>query len=133
MLDLKESALGGIGPHGLIVGATGSGKSELLRTLVTGLTMTHAPEHLSFVLVDFKGGATFAGVTELPHVAGLITNLADDLALVDRVRTALQGEQQRSSRCCEEPETWTRSVSTRSCRHPAAPMSTAGRSNRCPT
>lgn len=95
VLDLKESAQGGIGPHGLVVGATGSGKSELLRTLVTGLTMTHSPEHLSFVLVDFKGGATFAGVTELPHVAGLITNLADDLALIDRMRAALVGEQQR--------------------------------------
>ncbi|MDX6355624.1 MAG: segregation ATPase FtsK/SpoIIIE, family, partial [Streptomyces sp.] len=95
VLDLKESAQSGIGPHGLIVGATGSGKSELLRTLVTGLTVTHSPEHLSFVLVDFKGGATFAGVTELPHVAGLITNLADDLALVDRMRSALVGEQQR--------------------------------------
>ncbi|MDH6604670.1 S-DNA-T family DNA segregation ATPase FtsK/SpoIIIE [Streptomyces sp. SAI-208] len=97
-LDLKESAQGGIGPHGLVVGATGSGKSELLRTLVTGMAMVHAPEHLAFVLVDFKGGATFAGVTELPHVSGLITNLADDLALVDRMRKALQGEQQRRQR-----------------------------------
>ncbi|MFC4033944.1 type VII secretion protein EccCa [Streptomyces polygonati] len=97
-LDLKESAQGGMGPHGLVVGATGSGKSELLRTLVSGLAMTHSPELLSLVLVDFKGGATFAGVTELPHVAGLITNLVDDLALVDRVRDALVGEQQRRQR-----------------------------------
>ncbi|GLY92654.1 type VII secretion protein EccCa [Actinoallomurus iriomotensis] len=98
VLDLKESAQGGIGPHGLIVGATGSGKSELLRTLVTGLSLTHSPEHLGFVLVDFKGGATFAGLTRLPHVAGLITNLADDLSLVERVRDALVGEQQRRQR-----------------------------------
>ncbi|MEV5753776.1 type VII secretion protein EccCa [Actinoallomurus sp. NPDC052308] len=97
-LDLKESAQGGMGPHGLVVGATGSGKSELLRTLVTGLATTHSPELLSFVLVDFKGGATFAGLTELPHVAGMITNLIDDLALVDRVRDALVGEQQRRQR-----------------------------------
>jgi DNA segregation ATPase FtsK/SpoIIIE, S-DNA-T family len=98
VLDLKESAQGGMGPHGLIVGATGSGKSELLRTLLTGLTMTHPADLLSLVLVDFKGGATFAGMTDLPHVAGLITNLADDLALVDRVRDALVGEQQRRQR-----------------------------------
>ncbi|WP_247745279.1 type VII secretion protein EccCa [Streptomyces oryzae] len=97
-LDLKESAQGGIGPHGLVVGATGSGKSELLRTLVTGLSIVHSPDHLAFVLVDFKGGATFAGVTELPHVSGLITNLADDLALVDRMAAALTGEQQRRQR-----------------------------------
>jgi S-DNA-T family DNA segregation ATPase FtsK/SpoIIIE len=95
LLDIKESAQGGSGPHGLIVGATGSGKSELLRTLVTGLALTHSPELLSFVLVDFKGGAAFAPLTDLPHVAGLITNLADDAAMIDRVQAALQGEQQR--------------------------------------
>ena len=91
-LDLKESALQGLGPHGLVVGATGSGKSELLRTLVLGLALTHAPEQLNLVLVDFKGGAAFAGLAGLPHVAGLITNLADDLALVARMREALDGE-----------------------------------------
>jgi S-DNA-T family DNA segregation ATPase FtsK/SpoIIIE len=95
VLDLKESAQGGSGPHGLIVGATGSGKSELLRTLVTGLALAHSPELLSFVMVDFKGGATFAQLTELPHVGGMITNLADDAALIERVQAALVGEQQR--------------------------------------
>ena len=95
VLDLKESAQGGSGPHGLIVGATGSGKSELLRTLITGLALTHPPELLSFVLVDFKGGAAFAPLSDLPHVAGLITNLVDDAAMVDRVLAALMGEQQR--------------------------------------
>ncbi|HWS36348.1 MAG TPA: type VII secretion protein EccCb, partial [Actinoplanes sp.] len=98
VLDIKESAQGGSGPHGLIVGATGSGKSELLRTLVTGLALTHSPELLSFVLVDFKGGAAFAPLTGLPHVAGLITNLADDAAMIDRVLAALMGEQQRRQR-----------------------------------
>ena len=91
-LDLKESAEHGLGPHGLVIGATGSGKSELLRTLVLGLALTHSPAQLGLVLVDFKGGATFAGLAPLPHVSALITNLADDLALVDRMQDALSGE-----------------------------------------
>lgn len=94
-LDFKEAALGGHGPHGLVIGATGSGKSELLRTIVTGLALTHPPDKVAFVLVDFKGGAAFAGLQNLPHVAGLITNLADDLALVDRMHAALFGEIRR--------------------------------------
>ncbi|GAA3230677.1 type VII secretion protein EccCa [Dactylosporangium siamense] len=91
-LDLKESAQEGMGPHGLLVGATGSGKSELLRTLVLALASTHSSEILNFVLVDFKGGATFAKLDRLPHTSAVITNLRHELSLVDRMRDAISGE-----------------------------------------
>lgn len=94
-LDIKESAQQGMGPHGLVIGATGSGKSEFLRTLVLGLAMTHSPEQLNMVLVDFKGGATFAGMSDMPHVSAVITNLANELTLVDRMQDALSGEMVR--------------------------------------
>ncbi|MEN3356724.1 MAG: segregation ATPase FtsK/SpoIIIE, family [Mycobacteriales bacterium] len=92
LLDIKESAQGGMGPHGMLIGATGSGKSELLRTLVLGLALTHSSEVLNFVLTDFKGGATFIGMERLPHTSAVITNLADELPLVDRMQDALHGE-----------------------------------------
>ena len=95
LLDLKESAHGGMGPHGMVVGATGSGKSEMLRTLVSSLVISHGPDRLALMLVDFKGGATFAAMEDIPHIAGMITNLQDDLTLVDRMRDALFGEMQR--------------------------------------
>ena len=101
-LDIKESAQQGMGPHGLCIGATGSGKSEFLRTLVLGLAMTHSPEQLNMVLVDFKGGATFAGMSHLPHVSAVITNLSQELTLVDRMQDALSGEMVRRQELLRE-------------------------------
>ncbi|MDG4809482.1 type VII secretion protein EccCa [Micromonospora sp. WMMD1120] len=91
-LDLKEAAENGMGPHGVLIGATGSGKSELLRTLVLALATRHTSAELNLVLVDFKGGAAFLGFDRLPHTSAVITNLADELELVDRMRDALTGE-----------------------------------------
>ncbi len=102
LLDLKEPAQLGMGPHGLCVGATGSGKSELLRSLVLALLLTHPPELLAMVLVDYKGGATFAPFADAPHVAGVITNLQDDVSLVERVHTSLAGEVQRRQQALKD-------------------------------
>ena len=94
-LDIKESAEGGMGPHGLCIGATGSGKSEFLRTLVLAMITSHSPDALNLILVDFKGGATFLGLDGAPHIAAIITNLEDELTMVDRMRDALAGEMNR--------------------------------------
>ncbi len=95
LLDIKEAAENGMGPHGLCIGATGSGKSELLRTIALGMMVHHSPEVLNLVLVDFKGGATFLGMAGAAHVAAVITNLADEAPLVARLHDALSGELNR--------------------------------------
>ncbi|GAA2806019.1 type VII secretion protein EccCb [Saccharopolyspora taberi] len=91
-LDIKEVSARGMGPHGLCVGATGSGKSEFLRTLVLGLMATHPSTALNFVLIDFKGGATFHDFAAAPHVSAVVSNLESDVSLIDRMQDALSGE-----------------------------------------
>ncbi len=81
------------GPHGLIAGTTGAGKSELLQTLVASLALANRPDALSFVLVDYKGGSAFKDCRDLPHCVGLITDLDDHLA--DRALASLTAELKR--------------------------------------
>lgn len=94
-LDINEAAEGGIGPHGLCVGATGSGKSELLRTVALGMMACNPPDVLNLLLIDFKGGAAFLDFAGSPQVAAVVTNLADEAPLVARMRDALAGEMNR--------------------------------------
>ena len=78
------------GPHGLVAGTTGSGKSELLRSLVASLAATYSPAHLNFVLIDYKGGSAFDACARLPHVVGLVTDLDEHLGA--RALTCLEAE-----------------------------------------
>ncbi|EIV94310.1 FtsK/SpoIIIE domain-containing protein [Frankia sp. QA3] len=81
------------GPHGLIAGTTGSGKSELLQTIIAAHAVTYRPDELVFVLVDYKGGSAFAECAALPHTVGLVTDL--DPHLVRRALISLSAELQR--------------------------------------
>jgi S-DNA-T family DNA segregation ATPase FtsK/SpoIIIE len=81
------------GPHALVAGTTGAGKSELLQSLVAGLAATHPPESISFVLIDYKGGAAFAECARLPHTVGLVTDL--DAQLTERALRSLRCELSR--------------------------------------
>ena len=94
-LDLKEGAEGGMGPHGMMTGQTGSGKSEHLLSFVLTMAMLHPPEQVQFLLGDFKGEATFAAVERLPHVQGVVSNLASSSHKLDRLEDVIRGEVMR--------------------------------------
>ncbi|MEV5813950.1 FtsK/SpoIIIE domain-containing protein [Streptomyces mutabilis] len=81
------------GPHGLIAGTTGSGKSELLQTIVAALAVANTPENMTFVLVDYKGGSAFKDCVKLPHTVGMVTDL--DAHLVERALESLGAELKR--------------------------------------
>ena len=81
------------GPHALIAGTTGSGKSELLQTLIAALAVANHPEELGFLLIDYKGGSAFRDCVRLPHTLGMVTDL--DGHLVQRVLTSLAAELRR--------------------------------------
>ncbi|WP_312847853.1 FtsK/SpoIIIE domain-containing protein [Streptomyces sp. WAC06614] len=81
------------GPHGLIGGTTGSGKSELLQTMIASLAAANRPDELAFVLVDYKGGSAFRECDRLPHTLGMITDL--DGHLVRRALSSLDAELRR--------------------------------------
>jgi S-DNA-T family DNA segregation ATPase FtsK/SpoIIIE len=81
------------GPHGLVAGTTGAGKSELLQTLVASLALAHPPSRLTFLLVDYKGGAAFKDCDRLPHAVGMVTDL--DEHLTQRALVSLEAELRR--------------------------------------
>ena len=71
-LDIHEKYHG---PHGLVAGTTGSGKSETLQTYILSLALNYHPYEISFILIDYKGGGMAGSFEKLPHIAGIITNL----------------------------------------------------------
>lgn len=92
-LDLHQKAHG---PHGLIAGTTGSGKSEFIMTYILSLALNYSPHEVSFVLIDYKGGGMAVAFSNLPHVAGIITNL--DGASVNRSLISIESELKRRQR-----------------------------------
>ena len=84
------------GPHGLVAGTTGAGKSELLQTMIASLACASRPDEMTFVLVDYKGGSAFKDCVHLPHVTGMVTDL--DAHLTQRALASLSAELTRRER-----------------------------------
>lgn len=94
-LDMKEGAEDGVGPHGSMVGITGSGKSEHLISMVLAMAANHSPEVLRILLGDFKGESAFGPLEYLPHCEGIVSNLAKSAHKLERFKLVLRGELSR--------------------------------------
>lgn len=99
-VDLKEESRGGDGPHGVMSGTTGSGKTMMLRALIESLMLGHPPQNLQFMLADLKGGSGVIPFAGVPHVSQIITDLEKDQSLLRRFIDALQGELARRKAVC---------------------------------
>lgn len=98
-LDLHDKAHG---PHGLVAGTTGSGKSEILQTYILSMATLFHPYEVGFVIIDFKGGGMVNQFRELPHLMGAITNI--DGKEIDRSLKSIKAELQKRQRCFAEAE-----------------------------
>ncbi|MEA4910006.1 MAG: FtsK/SpoIIIE domain-containing protein, partial [Anaerolineaceae bacterium] len=100
IFDLNDRD-GAHGPHGLLGGMTGSGKSEALKAIILALAVTHHPYDLNFALVDFKGGAAFNELRDLPHTVGVVTDIESNPTFAERVIQSLTGEIERRKKILE--------------------------------
>ncbi len=100
-LDMKSLDEGGDGPHGVMSGTTGSGKSTLVRTVIESLMLGHPPDELQFVLADLKGGSAVKPFAGVPHVSRIITDLEEDQALMERFLESMWGEIARRKTMCD--------------------------------
>lgn len=102
LLDIKDMAEGGDGPHGVMSGTTGSGKTTSLRALLLSAMLGHPPENLQMVLADCKGGQGVKPFEGTPHVAHVITDLEDDQTLLSRFVDGMFGEIARRKQMCND-------------------------------
>lgn len=98
VLDIRRD-----GPHALIAGTTGAGKSELLQTIIASLAVGNTPDSLNFVLIDYKGGSAFQDCARLPHTVGMVSDL--DAHLTERALASLAAELKRREEILFEAET----------------------------
>jgi type VII secretion protein EccCa/type VII secretion protein EccCb len=92
MFDLKDEAEGGMGPHGLMIGMTGSGKSQTLMSILLSLLTTHSADRLIVIYADFKGEAGADSFRDFPQVVAVISNMAEKKSLAERFADTLRGE-----------------------------------------